>query len=194
MTAGAELIGRIRRALAERRPAEIADPAASQAAVALVVALEPVPSVLLVRRRERAGDPWSGHMALPGGYSSTSDASLTVTAARETLEETGFDLAAIGELLGALDDVSPRNPMLPSIVVRPFVFLVDRTAPAPASPEVDEVLWLTFTELFDAANRKPLTLDFPGGARTFESIQVRGYTIWGLTERILHQLRDLAGL
>ena len=56
------------------------------------------------------------------------------------------------------------------------------------------MLWIGIAELFDAANRKPLTFDFPGGSRTFESIQIHGYTIWGLTERILHQFQQVVGI
>jgi len=187
-----DVIARARLAIGTRRAAEIAEPGAARAAVALVLAGRPEPSLLLVRRRERAGDPWSGHMALPGGYSSTTDTTLEVTAVRETMEETGIDLTACGELIGTLDDLSPRSPYLPLIVVRPFVFAVDRELPATASAEVDEVVWLKVAELFDVANQKPLSFDFPDGTRVFESLQVRGYTIWGLTERILSQFRTLA--
>ncbi len=189
-----DVVARARLAIGTRRAREIADREAARAAVALVLARRPEPSLLLVRRRERAGDPWSGHMALPGGYSSTTDTTLEVTAVRETMEETGLDLTAHGELIGALDDLSPRSTYLPRIVVRPFVFAVDKEQPAAASSEVDEIVWLTVAELFDAANQKPLTFDFPDGARTFESFQVRGYTIWGLTERILNQFRSLLNL
>lgn len=193
MTDPADLIERARDALAAYQPVQVDEPGAARAAVALVLARQPALSVLLVRRRERAGDPWSGHMALPGGYSSTSDATLAVTATRETMEETGLDLAA-AEQLGALSDVAPRSPFLPPIIVRPFVYVVPATAPGPANDEVDEVIWFDVSELFDASNRKPLVLDFPGGARTFDSIQVRGYTIWGLTERILTQFGGLVGI
>lgn len=189
-----DIVARARRAIGNRRAAQIADPDAARAAVALVLARLPEPALLMVRRRERAGDPWSGHMALPGGYSTTTDTTLEVTALRETMEETGVDLTARGELIGALDDLSPRSPYLPLIVVRPFMFAVETALPATASAEVDEVVWLKLGELFDAANRKPLTLDFPDGAQTFESMQVRGYTVWGLTERILSQFRSLLNL
>lgn len=192
MSGSANLIDRVRAALASYRPVEADDPTAARAAVALVISRTPL-AVLLVRRRERAGDPWSGHMALPGGYSSTSDATLAVTSARETLEETGLDLAG-AELLGPLSDVAPRSPFLPPIIVRPFVWVVPAAVPAPASDEVAEVIWLEVAELFDPANRKPMVLDFPDGARSFDSIQIRGYTIWGLTERILTHFAGLAGL
>src|ERR1043165_8679648 len=94
-----------------------------EAAVALVLSPDALPgpalSVLLVRRSEREGDPWSGHMALPGGHAHADDASLAHTARRETLEEVGIDLGHT-ELLGRLDDVTPMRSS--EIAVRPFVF------------------------------------------------------------------------
>ena len=98
------------------------------AAVAVVLAPEPE-SVLLIRRAERAGDPWSGHMALPGGRRrSRPDHDLVATAIRETAEEVGLALGP-EQLIGALDDVVPRTPVLPPIAVRPFVFRPLRTPP-----------------------------------------------------------------
>src|SRR3989442_10873051 len=76
---------------------------------------------LFIRRAQRADDPWSGQVALPGGRRDAGDADLFATAVRETREETGIDLAG-AERLGRLDDLYPRTPTLPPVVVRPFVF------------------------------------------------------------------------
>src|SRR6185295_3323821 len=48
---------------------------------------------LLIRRAEREDDPWSGHMAFPGGRRGAADRDIEETARRETLEEIGLDLA-----------------------------------------------------------------------------------------------------
>jgi 8-oxo-dGTP pyrophosphatase MutT (NUDIX family) len=130
----------VRRALGGAAPrAELER--ARRAAVAVVLAPSGAPgdalSLLLMRRSEREGDPWSGHMALPGGHAHRADADLLHTARRETLEEVGIDLSD-AELLGALDDVSPMRSS--EIAVRPFVFalatlrevsLSDEVAPKP---------------------------------------------------------------
>ena len=95
---------------------------AGRAAVALL--LRPTwaePELLLIRRAEREGDPWSGHMALPGGRAAPSDPDPVATAARESAEEVGIDPARAGRLLGALDEVAPRSTRGPAgLVVSPF--------------------------------------------------------------------------
>jgi 8-oxo-dGTP pyrophosphatase MutT (NUDIX family) len=184
--------GRLRSVLASHTPEKVERPEARRAAVAVVIAAGAEPAVLFIRRKERAGDPWSGQMALPGGFWSPSDDSLETTARRETEEETGIALADAGELLGVLDDVSPRTPYLPPLVVTPVVFLVAEELAAQAGPEVERAVWLKAHDLFDPALRRPFHLRLPGEAREFEAIVIGDYTIWGLTERVLQQLAEVA--
>ncbi|HSB54259.1 MAG TPA: hypothetical protein VLD58_07875, partial [Gemmatimonadales bacterium] len=47
---------------------------------------------------------------------------------------------------------------------------------------------------FDPGNRTSFRLSLPGGTRDFPAIQVRDLVIWGLTERILQQVAELAGV
>jgi len=68
-------------------------PDARPAAVALVLLDGPQGiEILLIKRAERADDPWSGQIALPGGRYDVGDRDLEATAVRETREETGVDL------------------------------------------------------------------------------------------------------
>ena len=48
--------------------------------------------ILMIKRAEREGDPWSGHMAFPGGRMDKGDANGYAVAVRETEEEVGLTL------------------------------------------------------------------------------------------------------
>jgi 8-oxo-dGTP pyrophosphatase MutT (NUDIX family) len=98
----------IQRALAGHQPRFVeAEPHHAAASVALVLAGGAELSLCLIRRAERAGDPWSGHLALPGGHSEPTDAHPRAAAERETLEEVGLALGD-GQWLGALSQLPVR--------------------------------------------------------------------------------------
>jgi len=181
----------VRRALRDHRP-QVADaPDARPAAVALVLLEGPQGlEILLIRRAERADDPWSGQIALPGGRYDVGDGDLFATAVRETREETGVDLSG-AERLGVLDDLYPRTSTLPPVVVRPFVFgLAQRTALVP-SDEVQRAFWLPLRRLSEPGVRRDVTLTLRGAVRTFPAYLVDDDLIWGMTERILTPFVDL---
>lgn len=164
-----------------------------RAAVALVV--RPAPrdlELLLIRRAERERDPWSGHMALPGGRAEPADVSLRATAERETHEEVGIDLASRGRWVGELDPVFPRAGA-PPVVVKPFVFAVEGSTMAVANAEVHTALWVPLDTLAAATSRIEHEYAMPNGARIrFPALGVEGHVVWGLTYRVLAQFFDLA--
>ena len=162
------------------------DPETSWAAVALIVAPNP-DSVLLIRRAERAGDPWSGHMGLPGGRLDPADSDLGQTALRETSEEIGWQLDR-RQLLGTLPDVWPRTLLPRLIVVRPFVFAVSERPRLVLSGEVAETFWVPVAELRDPAIYRETVIELGGERRGFPAFHVGPHVIWGLTERILTPL------
>lgn len=189
-----DLVPSLESVLGTRRPRRVTRPGAKRAAVAVIFGGTADPALVLIRRNVRSGDPWSGQMAFPGGFQASEAEALETTASRETAEETGLDLSARGRILGALDDVSPRTPYLPPLIVAPFVFAVpDRPALTPGE-EADEALWVGVGEIFDPANRTSFTLSLPSGKRDFPAIQVGEHVVWGLTERILRQVADLVQL
>jgi ADP-ribose pyrophosphatase YjhB (NUDIX family) len=189
----AGLAERLASALAIREPERVVRPEARRAAIAVVVSRDDNPALVFIRRKVRQGDPWSGQMALPGGFQAANGEPLATTAARETLEETGLDLAGCGRLLGVLDDLSPRTPQLPPIIVSPHVFAVGARALLVPGDEADEALWLPARDIFDPANRTTFALPFPGGERAFSAIEVGTHLVWGMTERILLQVAAIAG-
>ncbi len=163
-----------------------------EAAVALV--LHPTDDgleTLLIKRAERADDPWSGQIALPGGRRNADEESLMLTAVRETLEETGMNLAADGTLLGELSELRPRTPVLPPIIVRPYVFAVTSRPPLVLSEEVAEAFWVPLSDVYDPERRQEVTVRIPGIHMKRPAIGVGEHVIWGMTEHILRTFEEL---
>ncbi|HWA57624.1 MAG TPA: CoA pyrophosphatase [Gemmatimonadales bacterium] len=165
------------------------DPTTNWAAVAVIVAPDP-DAVLLIRRAERSGDPWSGHIGLPGGRLDPADQSLRDTALRETREEIGWRLEP-GQTLGVLPDVWPRTPLPRLIVVRPFVIAASTRPPLILSEEVAEAFWVPLAELRDPAVYRETLIELRGERRQFPAFHIGRHVVWGLTERILTPLLDL---
>ncbi len=165
---------------------EVSAPGRIHAAVSLVLRIRDSLEVLLIRRAEADGDPWSGHMALPGGRRDPGDGSLLETALRETREETDLSLDRVGCALGRLEPLRPGNERLPPIAIFPFVFGMPGESEArAASREVDEIHWVPLAALLDpaAVATEPITHD--GATRDFPCFRVEGRAVWGLTYRIL---------
>lgn len=162
--------------------------------MALVLRAAPSPDdmeLLLIRRAMRDGDPWSGQIALPGGRHDPLDPSLEATALRETSEELGLDIAAQGEVLGALDELRPRTPVLPPIIVRPYLCLLHRTPALVPNHEVAEARWVRVSELFAPSTRLRTTVEVRNAQMTVDALVVGDFTIWGMTERILATFAEL---
>lgn len=184
---------RLRATLAGRAPVLAdAEPGIRRAATALILrhgsaGLE----LLLIQRAVFEGDPWSGQVALPGGRADAADASLVHTAMRETREETGLDLESGGRLLGQLDELHPRTPVLPPIVVRPHVFALERDQPVVANPEVAAAFWVPLAVLRDPATTQESRIRVRDAWWRVPSFVVQERVVWGMTERMVRQLLTL---
>lgn len=161
-----------------------------RAAVAVVLHDIDAPRVLLMKRADRIGDPWSGHISLPGGGYSTDDGELLTTAIRETHEELGIELAR-DQVLGNLSALAPRSTGPTPIEVTPFVFRC-ATAPTPVcGPEALAAFWLPLDLALSGVLDAPYT--YPGSQMTFPSWVYESHVIWGMTRRILDDLVAAAG-
>ena len=182
----------LRQRLSSHTPRQANTAGRTEAAVAIV--LTPVKSaqleLLLIKRAEVEGDPWSGQMAFPGGRREPRDAGLFETARRETLEEIGVDLPA-ESVLGALDDLAPMTPTLPPIVVRPYVFGLTERPQITLSTEVALHIWTPLWEL--PAQEGEAEIVIRGGQLVMPSYLVGPHVVWGMTHRIVKSLLDLAG-
>ncbi len=158
----------------------------THAAVSVILRTGPELELLLIKRAEAEGDPWSGHMAFPGGRWSPSDPTLRDTAIRETLEETDLCLDNLGVDLGRLEPLEPNTFRLPPISIFPFVFAVPFGVPARvASREVDEIHWTPVAPLLDEKAVGTTAIDLGDSTRDFPCFHVSGKAVWGLTYRIL---------
>jgi 8-oxo-dGTP pyrophosphatase MutT (NUDIX family) len=164
------------------------DPARAAVAVTLRPGSDTRVELLLIRRAEREGDPWSGQIALPGGRWSPNDQDLLGTAMRETWEETGIDLDSTGLVLGTLDELHPRTATLPSIIVTPVVVAIDVPAPLVLSDEVADAFWVPLERLREPASTRESQVHARGTTFRVPSFVLGEHVVWGLTERILRQL------
>jgi 8-oxo-dGTP pyrophosphatase MutT (NUDIX family) len=189
-------VRRLRAALGARPGVQIDNDDGTRRLAAIALVLRPGvgpatnadPELLMIKRAEAEGDPWSGHVACPGGRMEPGDHDLEQTAVRETWEETGVDLARNGQILGALDDISPRTPSLPPIIVRPFVAVVRPELEIVQSSEVAEAFWVPLAALRERAAWGTAMVPVRGqGDRQVTAFRHGDYMVWGLTERVLRQ-------
>lgn len=150
-------------------------------------------SVLFVQRAEADGDPWSGHMALPGGRRSAGDPDLVATAIRETREETSLVLDR-SDVLGALDDILPRSAHLPAIAVTPHVAWYTGGKAVRGNREIRGHVWAPLEALLAPRRRSVLTLRRAGRRLDFPSIELGDYTVWGLTFEIVDAFLRVTGM
>ena len=182
----------VRDRLSRRDP--VTAPLAGRAEAAVALLLSPGRTgldLLLIRRAERMGDPWSGQMGLPGGRRDAADVDLIATAVRETREEIGLDLAG-AELLGQLDDLAPTIEHLPRMLVRPYVFAVGDKPELLLSEEVALTLWTGLETLSTAVVEE--TIMVREWRRSVTGYRLGPHLVWGMTERILKPFMELTGV
>jgi 8-oxo-dGTP pyrophosphatase MutT (NUDIX family) len=178
----------IRERVSRYRPVVVEAAGYARAAVAIVLREgSSGPEFIVIHRAHRRGDPWSGHMALPGGRQHPDDRDIFVTATRETREEVGVDLEQSGELLGHLDDLRAIGRGRPlDLIIRPFVCAVH--APVTLTPndqEVQSAFWVPLASLRRHDARGVYRHSFHGQELEHPAFVYEGHTIWGLTHRIL---------
>ena len=208
----------IKARLAAHQPMRYAPkPGTLQAAVAIVLRERPDDTdVLLIKRAEHEGDPWSGDMAFPGGHREPQDADLAEAALRETHEEIGLivDRAnMIGELSqqrpsrrfhGSTPPATGEMPVLPyasavgeappaegsfDMLVSPFVFVVEGDPSFDLSSEVDAALWSPLAPMHSGHSYCFEDRLVAGVSTPFSGYRVSGgHFVWGLTYRMIETL------
>jgi len=148
---------------------------------------------LFIKRAEHPRDPWSGQMAMPGGRYEPFDNTLEQAAIRETQEEVGVDLTGASQL-GRLSDIYGGRLKSHRLAVSPFVFHMDHVPEVTPNEEVADTVWVPLSFMGKPGNVGPYIFERDPSGREFPSFTYEGYTIWGLTYRILSSFYELFGI
>lgn len=153
-------------------------------------------SLLLIQRAKREGDPWSGHMAFPGGRYERGDRTGWGTAKREMAEEVGFDADAPehqllnAKLAGRLSDYNTTKRVLPTkMVISAYVMTVDEQPRLHPNYEVADTIWLPMSYFSDFTNRDMMDFKFRGKDERLPCYRVSDEkVIWGITLTLIDEL------
>jgi 8-oxo-dGTP pyrophosphatase MutT (NUDIX family) len=176
---GGEIVARVARNLVAHEPTSRG---AKFAAVSIIVRDTESPSVLLIKRAERMGDPWSGQIAFPGGRAQSGDLTARDTAIRETMEEVGIDLSRGAEFLGYGASAATHTG---NMEVVPAVFMLREAADVKPNEEVASYQWVDLGDLAAPQSQSTYQLNYGGKPVSMPAYAVGGYVVWGLTYRIL---------
>ena len=159
--------------------------------MAIVYASAPEASVLLMRRAQRPGDPWSGHWSFPGGRVEATDTDLLHTALRELREECGIALERT-QLADRLPDDWAGRVIGHSVMVATFVFHTPAQLPATLDPsEAAAAIWMPMSLLRDLSQHRVREIPGVPAERQFPAFDLEGTLVWGFTYRVLCQWAGL---
>lgn len=148
--------------------------------------------ILFIQRAAHDTDPWSGHIAFPGGKLEKGELECQA-ARRETYEEIGIDLEQ-ARYLGRLSDIIGAN--LP-VRVSCCLFVVDRTLCNPVpNEEVRELFWVSLADLSDPGRHQQSSVAFDERRHQVPSIRLTDDNkpvLWGITYRLVMQFLRLMG-
>lgn len=171
--------------------------ASTMARAAVAAVLRPAAhgdsELLFIRRSDNPRDPWSGHMAFPGGRAEPFEAHDTrLTAERETHEELGFELSSSGQLHGRMSDLlaSAHGRTLP-LVITPWIYSVPDSPLFRPNHEVAEALWVPLSFFRDPGNRESFDYEVAGHTLRLPRYAYEGRVIWGLTLKMVDELLDV---
>lgn len=158
-------------------------------------------SILMIQRAKREGDPWSGHMAFPGGRYEKGDRNGLATAKREMHEEVGFNADAPehnklnSQVIGRLSDFSPpRRSTIARMVISPYVMKVEQRPQLCINEEVEAALWIPLEYFADPKNRAPMDYSYQGETMQMPCFRyAEEQVIWGITLRMIDELLLIQG-
>lgn len=153
----------------------------------MIISNDDVPKILLIKRAERADDPWSGQIAFPGGKAQQGDEGAKGTAVRETLEEVGINLEVAAEFLGYAEPVTTHTG---KIEVVPCVFILKGASTVRTNEEATSHMWVDLSSLLSPSAKTVYKIEAGGRSVEMPAVTASDYVVWGLTYRILSMLLD----
>lgn len=144
--------------------------------------------ILYTRRTENVRDH-KGQVSFPGGAREMEDASLEMTALRETREEIGMDPSHI-QILSSL----PPVKTISSYRIHPFIGWTDWPQELhPAVTEVERIFLIPIDWLADENNWNYQTFIIPGTQTKRQTIVYKPYdgeVLWGITATMTRTFLD----
>lgn len=184
-----DVLEKLRQALAEYTPRRLDHPAASPAAVLILITnWSGEPAVVFTERTNNV-EHHKGQISFPGGACDDEDHAPEYTALRETYEEIGV-LPEHVRIIGQLDDMVTIS----NFRVSPFVAELRCDVPyqyAINQDEVARVIEVPLTFLLDEQNMELEVRQHQGREVLVPAFSYNGHRIWGATARMLHQLLEL---
>ena len=177
------------------RRSRLLDPEAGALTAAVAVILRSAAGrteLLFLRRAQRKGDPWSGHISFPGGKIDASDENPRQAAIRETREETAIDLDQ-ADYVCRLDDQATH---FSKVHVAGFVFFLANGSDLTLNHEIRNAFWFPLADLKDVSRYVTANVAGDWGEREVCAIDVldgEGPVLWGLTYRFTAQVLACAG-
>lgn len=168
--------------------------AAPTASVAAILTLEADPHLLFIHRVAHERDPWSGHLAFPGGKIEPGDGNSRAAAERETREEVGLDLVTSADYVGQLDDLTGASIR---VSVTCHVYGIGRLPELTLNYEVEDAFAIALSDLADQDRWLESDFEIRGTKRVFPAIDLGldgKPLLWGLTYRFVCQILHHADL
>lgn len=194
----ARTIAEVEARLSSTTPWRDPKPTDTRAAVALVLReieheAGPDLEALFIRRAEHDSDPWSGHLAFPGGRIDPEDADARAAAERETLEEVALDLRD-ARILGDLSDVLGHAE---SIRVSGFVYGIEGERELRPNYEVRELFWSPLAHLADPSRQAPRAFSYREHSMSLPTVRLledeRAPVLWGITYKFMDDFMERIG-
>lgn len=142
-----------------------------EARKAAVAILREGEQTLLIKRKPYPGDPWSGHIAFPGGHINNGE-TVEQGLLREVREEVLLELSEV-QIHGTLEPLHPHRA--PYLTVYPMIIDTDNLSRAKTGPEVDEIKVVSIRGYVEKTHPE----------NGFPALDYDGWFVWGLTYRII---------